>query len=257
MTDVHIQYRFEFPDDPPLVFDILFDNETLKLTKVPAAEPPAWAVLGFHQCPNCPLGTGSTPHCPLALRLVDLVEGLGRLVSHDLVELEVVTAERTIRQGTTVQRGASAMMGVIAALSDCPHMAFFQPMARFHLPLASEEETIFRATGMYLLAQYYRGLEGHTADIGLDGLVDIYRNVQVVNRALSDRLRAASESDSTVNALILLDLYAKSVPSVIEESLEELRPLFSRYLARGEWEPPTPQIMPVPGSPRGGLRKLA
>jgi hypothetical protein len=30
-----------------------------------------------------------------------------------------------------------------------------KPMARFHLPLASEEETIYRATTMYLLAQYF------------------------------------------------------------------------------------------------------
>ena len=56
------------------------------------------------------------------------------------------------------------------ATSGCPHMDFFKPMARFHLPLANAEETVYRATSMYLLAQYFLQREGKEADMELEGL---------------------------------------------------------------------------------------
>ena len=36
------------------------------------------------------------------------------------------------------------------ALSGCPVLEQLKPMARFHLPFASVEETIYRAASMYL-----------------------------------------------------------------------------------------------------------
>jgi hypothetical protein len=103
-------------------------------------------------------------------------------------------------------------------------------MARFHLPFADEVETLYRATSMYLLAQYFKKKANKTPDFKLNGLNKIYHNLHLVNTSLAYRLRNASQTDSTVNALVLLDVFTKTLPSAIEESLKELRYLFADYL---------------------------
>jgi len=88
------------------------------------------------------------------LSLVDLVTRCEELVSYDQIDVRVVTDEWTI-----TQRAISALMGLIMATSGCPKTAYLKPMARFHLPLASEDEAVYRVTSMYLLAQYFLKLE--------------------------------------------------------------------------------------------------
>lgn len=120
-------------------------------------------------------------------------------------------------------------MGLIMATSGCPRTAFLKPMARFHLPFASEEETVYRVTSMYLLAQYFLGLEGQTDDDGFSGLTRLYGELEYVNTAMAKRLRAATETDSSLNAIVLLDLFAKTVPWALNRSLSDLRHLFAPY----------------------------
>lgn len=115
------------------------------------------------------------------------------------------------------------------ATSACPHMAHFRPMARFHLPLASKDETVYRATSMYLLAQYFAYRDGKQPDLDLSGLAEIYANLEVVNRAMAERLRGASEEDAAVNAVVILDVLAKTLPFAILDKLAGMRQLFSSY----------------------------
>jgi hypothetical protein len=82
---------------------------------------------------------------------------------------------------------------------------------------------------MYMLAQYYLTQEGRPADLKLAGLTNIYRNMQMINESIAARLRAGSQTDSSVNALILLDMYARHLPIVIEDSLHDLRYLFEPF----------------------------
>ena len=121
------------------------------------------------------------------------------------------------------------MMGLIIATCGCPHTTFFKPMARFHLPLASEQETIFRATSMYLLAQYYLNKEYRIADFEFEGLGRIYDDMQIVNFAIAERLRTATLTDSSINAVVLLDSYAQALPLAIDKSLEGIRHLFTPF----------------------------
>jgi len=121
-------------------------------------------------------------------------------------------------------------MGLMMAASGCPHMAFFKPMARFHLPMSTDEETIYRAVSIYLLAQYFVKQKDRQRNFQLEGLKDIYENIQLVNSYVADRLRAATKSDSSLNGLITLDMFAKSILFAIKESLEGIRYLFSPYL---------------------------
>jgi hypothetical protein len=229
MKTFGIRYRFRFPEGSEERIDLELDRQTLELLGNAPAEPPEWTRLGFHQCPNCPLKVEEHPHCPLALHLVNLVKKFDGLLSHEKVDLEVATEERTVSQRTTMQRAIGSVMGLVIAASGCPHTSFLRPMARFHLPLASNDETIYRATSMYLLAQYFLRKSGRAADLELEGLAKIYREMETINAAVANRLRAATKTDSSVNAIVVLDVYAKSVPLVIESSLERIRHLFARY----------------------------
>lgn len=211
------------------VFDLHLDARTLALVNATPADPPSWTVLGFHQCPHCTLSAATHTHCPFALRLVDVVRGFKGLTSYDHVHLVVTTQERTVSQETTAQRAVSSLIGLICAASGCPQTRFFRPMARFHLPLASGEETIYRAASMYLLAQYFQHQAGTPPDMLLTGLKQIYADTGVVNHAMVRRLREDSDTDSALNGIILLDMFVKTMPYVIEDSLEKIRYLFDPY----------------------------
>jgi hypothetical protein len=121
-------------------------------------------------------------------------------------------------------------MGIITATSGCPNTVFFKPMARFHLPFANTEETFYRAASMYMLGQYYRWQAGKSVDMDLEGIHKFYEQVAVVNKSIADRLRSEKREDGSVNAIVLLDMFVKSMPMLLDETLEELKPLFSPYI---------------------------
>lgn len=229
MKTIVIRYAFRMPDNSHEDFKLELNPISLELTGNIPQRLPRWTELDFHQCPNCPLDVTSHPHCPLAANIVNIVQRFDSLISYDKIRVDVITEERRITQHTTAQKGISSMMGLVIATCGCSHTAFFKPMGRFHLPLASKEETIFRATSMYLLAQYFLKKEGKPADLELTGLTGIYHNMQVVNVAIAKRLRSATISDSSINAIVILDNYAKSLPYAIEKSLEDLHHLFSPF----------------------------
>jgi hypothetical protein len=229
METVFFRYIFRFPDDRQEIFDLHLDAKTLDLLEDTPDELPPWTNLDFHQCPNCQLTIQTHPNCPVAVHLIKLIATCKNVLSYDELHVDIITPERIVSKGTTAQKAVSSLMGLIMATSGCPHTSFFKPMARFHLPLASAEETIYRATSMYLLAQYFMRKQGQEADLELEGLAKIYHNIQLINKAMAERLRAITDKDSAINALIVLDIFAKTLPYAIEDSLEEVRYLFTPY----------------------------
>jgi len=224
MSAAKLVYHFQFPDGR---------TESLQVgAAVPGqaqADLPPWTELGFHQCANCPLSAADTPHCPMAVSLVPLVVLFDKVRSYDDVTAQVESEERTVTKRTSVQRVLRSLMGLLSASSECPRIDFLKPMARFHLPFSSMEETIYRVVSSYLLAQYFLRQQGKPADAGLEGLKARYRALQQVNAGMAARLGAIrlEGGDSSVNALVLLDLFAHSLPYSIDAELEELRPAFS------------------------------
>ncbi len=217
-------YRFSFPDGRTEALDAG--------APAPRAGLPAWTELGFHQCTNCPLSTERTKHCPMAVRLVPLVALFEKVRSYDDVTAQVESDERTVTKRTSVQKVLRSLMGLLSASSDCPHIEFLKPMAHYHLPFSSREETVYRVVSTYLLAQHFRRQQGKAADPGLEGLKAHYRELQQVNQGMAARLGAIrdTQGDSSVNALVLLDLFAHSLPDSIDAELEELMPAFQEFL---------------------------
>ncbi len=229
MSTDGIRYIYSFANGRREVFDLTFDPKTLTLVHDPGEPLPEWTEMKQFRCDNCPLDPEQVTHCPLAVALVEPVTRFGDVISYQEMRVDVITPERAIVQKCSAQDGISSLLGLINATSGCPHTAFFRPMARFHLPFASEAETIYRAVSMYLLGEYFRSHSGTEPDVSLTGLIDIYREIETVNRSIVQRLRSIRTEDSALNAIVLLDLYAKSLPFAVEDALEDLRYLFSAY----------------------------
>lgn len=232
LQPIEIKYTFRMEDGQDDSFILKLDPVRLIADIELPLDLPDWTLLENHQCGNCPLELAEVVRCPAAANMVGIVQRFNTLLSHDETHVEVETADRRVSRKTTVQRGVCSLMGLLMATSSCPMTDFFKPMARFHLPFASTEETIWRATSTYLLSQYFWKLEGGEPDVGFEGLSRIYNDIQIVNMAFAGRLREACHCDSMVNAIILLDMFAQSMPAAIDESLEEVRHLFAPYLRR-------------------------
>jgi len=226
MRIISFKYIFDLPEGRQVQMDIQLDSQRLNIINNCPYVLPEWAALDFYQCPHCPLSVTTHPHCPLAANLVNIINHLDTLHSYQQIRVKVVMKNRTFTQDTTIQKGLSSLMGLVIATSGCPHTMFFKSMARFHLPLADEEETISRVTSMYLLAQYFLKNEGKPADFELKGLMELYDNMHIINKTIAMRLRAASKTDSTVNAIVLLDVFTFVLPLSIKTYLQEIRHLF-------------------------------
>ncbi|NUM55613.1 MAG: hypothetical protein HUU46_18360 [Candidatus Hydrogenedentes bacterium] len=229
---IDIAYQFRCADGEKLdaALCIKLDAKTLEAKRERAETPPDWAKLDVHQCRVCPLSAPEHAHCPAALAFVDILNEFGPLLSFTEVEVTIVTRERTVTSKTSVQRALSSLVGLSMATSGCPILARFKPMARFHLPLATREETMFRSVGAYLLGQYFLKLRGAAPDIDLRGLRETYDLIHEVNVGLANRLRVIPAGDAHLNALVILDLFAHALPYSIDEGLAELEHMFAAFM---------------------------
>ena len=165
-------------------------------------------------------------HCPIAVNLAQAVAPLSPRQSHDKVELTVEAPQRCYQVQTTVQRALGSLFGLISALSDCPYTRPLRPMGYFHLPVASERETLLRTVSFFVLKRFLDQRDTDCKHIDLKELEAIYRNLNTLNRCFVGRLRGALRTDATVNALIHLDLLVRDVSFELSEQLEVLGPLF-------------------------------
>jgi len=224
-----LTYEFCPPDHPTIRFEFELNDGQYKLIANDQTPPP-WAELGFQQCHHCPYQDNSSPrHCPAAVQLAKVLKAIDHLVSYDAVDVIVKSEQRTVTQASSAQEAISSLLGLVLASSGCPHTEFLRPMARFHLPMASADETLWRACSSYMLAQYFRQKNGEHPE-GLEGLLRRYEHLEVLNTYLAKRLRSQVDQDACLNAITLLDSYAKRLPHYIKHAVEELKPLYQSYL---------------------------
>jgi hypothetical protein len=223
------QYKFLLQDGSEKVFDVILDEQTLRVQQPPLAKNPEWTKLNFHQCKNCPL-TDDVEFCPVAVSIAHLVDEFKFSTSFDRTWVTVESSERTYAQDTSVQNSLSAILGIYMVTSDCPILDHLRPMVRFHLPFATATETVFRAVSMYLVAQYFRKQKGLEPDWSMDGLEEIYKEVGTVNKGMWNRLSHASSFDANVNALIVLSSFGEALRLSLKKDFQNFLPLFQKYL---------------------------
>jgi hypothetical protein len=183
----------------------------------------SWTELEFHKCTNCPLSSKQHRHCPAAVGVEQIVARFKSDLSYDKVMVEVRTPGRTYSQLTDMQTALRSLMGLVMATSGCPILSRFRGLAKLHLPFASLEETLFRATGAYMLRQYFVLKEGGAPDFELRWLEQLYADLQIVNRCFKKRVDSASERDANMNAIGSLIYVAMGVSFSLEDQLAEIR----------------------------------
>ncbi|HTL13118.1 MAG TPA: hypothetical protein VL588_11550 [Bdellovibrionota bacterium] len=229
-----IKYIFEPLDDAAdaaVEFVVELDLPRLDLMGKQAAKggpPPApWTRLEHHQCQDCPLKPKESPLCPVAVNLADLVETFAAAASYGRVRVRVETEERVFLKDTSLQEGLFSVFGLIMATSGCPVMDFLRPMARYHLPFATTEETLARSTSFYLLRQYFKKSAGGRPDWDLQDLKRRYAGVEKVNNGILDRVREViQKGDADPNALVILQVFAQTAGMEIDTQLGALKGFF-------------------------------
>lgn len=221
---IEITYLFKFSEQEQLKYKCGLHNETLGF--IPLEEndstDSSWTQLEHNQCENCPLTTKQSQVCPIAANLCGLVNFFKDTKSYKKATVCVMTQERSYMKQGSVQEGLFSIFGLIMATSGCPHMNFFRTMARYHLPFSTPEETIYRATSAYLLQQYFKKVDRPN----LDGLVEIYKNVDDVNRGMLARIKSLGEGDADLNAIVLLNNFGQLLNIEVDMNLSSLEKLF-------------------------------
>ncbi len=224
-TDITFNYCFNFPDGTKKRFLLNIDKNNF-IVKSNIQRPPEWTELYKNQCSCCRLDKEKTHYCPIAVNISELITSFKDVISHEACEVSCITAERTYTKNTIVQDGLSSILGVIMATSGCPTMNILKPMARFHLPFATVDESMFRSVSVYLLRQYFIDKKGGKGDFGLAVMQKYYEQIEEVNKGILERISAASKLDADKNAIVILNCMAQILNMEVDDNLNSLQPFF-------------------------------
>lgn len=230
-SPLKFNYQFQFTSGETAEYEILLDPDSLSMIhEIYDQQLPEWTRLTYEQCKDCPLNVKAHPHCPIAVNIMELVDTFKTVFSYHDCTVTCETAERIYLKKTSVMEGLSAIFGMIMATSDCPVMEFLKPMARFHLPFATIEETTVRTASMYLLAQYFKHRDTPGMTFDFKALENHYAKVQLVNEGLLSRINSISSEDADKNAIITLHSLSQFLSMEIDYSLGGLERIFmDRY----------------------------
>lgn len=225
-------YTLRFGDGRSREFRLVVDSATLELVQPETKEPPPWTALEFEQCRGCKLKPESSPRCPVAASMEPIVDAVEGSTSHDVVDVTVKSEGREITKRIALQEALKSIFGLLMVTSGCPAFERLKPMARFHLPFSSPEETIYRVAGMHMLGQYFRSRQGLPLDLEFAELNEMYAQIHRVNVDFAARLRRAAETDAHLNGVVDLDCLTTLVPLMIKRELPNLKSLFDSYLKK-------------------------
>ena len=219
-----VTYHFAFTDGSSWSYQLTFD-ETNRLLPLEAGVEKPWTKLGFHQCPHCPLKAETHPRCPVAANVDTIVEDSKATASTTRATVTVKTPEREYIKECSSQEGLLSLFGVIMASSNCPHLDWLRPLARFHLPFATIDETLFRALSLQLLTEFF-DREHHDATKSAELLQKKYTAVETLNHAFINRIREYCRGDADKNALAGLDVFVQIFSFHREENFKAVQRYF-------------------------------
>jgi hypothetical protein len=226
MEKITFTYRFNFEDGRKKEFHVHLDAKTGHLIASPGEKAAAWTALEHKKCSHCPLNAKDSPQCPIAANLSGVANDFKQEKSYHPVNVEVVSAQRTYTKTLPLQDALFGLFGLIMATSGCPYMSFLKPMARYHLPFSSIEETFVRTASFYLFKQYFTAKKGGTPDFALANFSQLYSNLNLVNRGIIARIRSIAKADADANSIVSLDAFASLLPLQIKTDFAEFAQIF-------------------------------
>lgn len=220
-----IEYRFALDGhEPELSYIIATDaNEDGNMRP---ETPAKWTRLKNNQCVNCPLDAKEHEFCPAAVDIQNVVEDVGALPAIKKARVRVIAPEREYAKQTSLEEGVRSLMGLLMANSACPILNKLKPMALTHLPFASQREFILRSVSTYLLRQYFLVGDKAKGDWTLKGLIELNKQLQLVNQAMWQRVNSAQQGDANLKALLSFFSMAASVSYSLETQLQKIKPEF-------------------------------
>ncbi len=220
-----ITYTFKLESGEEHLFEVDLDRDvTNRPTSVDA--PRAWTKLETHQCSNCPLEPSTHPYCPAAVDTEAIAEKFKDIMSIERIDVLVATKERSYAKNCDSQTALRSLFGLVMASGGCPILARMRPLAHFHLPFATLEETVHRLVGTYLIKQRVLLHNGEPEpDWELAGIHDLYEQLRIVNVHFMDRVRDASREDANFNAVHILVSASSLIGDYLDETLEEINVL--------------------------------
>lgn len=230
---VSFEYEFKLEGGDDFHFSLEFDDTSFEF--IPAVQKealPEWTALAFNKCEHCPLSNDTHPNCPLAVNIATVSELFKDKISIEECNVVCQTNTRTYSKHVALQTGLHSILGIIMATSGCPNMSSLTPMARFHLPFASPEETMVRSLGFFLLSQFMAQQKQHipTKEIKID--FDVYKRqfeaIRKVNKGILARIKSFSTQDASQNAIVILDGFADLLTMEIEDNFELISPFFAQ-----------------------------
>lgn len=227
MKTLGYEYEFDLGEDGVISYVVEVDEETLTVQPEAYEGMPEWTDLEFNQCDNCPLRREVKSYCPVAASISRVVETFKDRISYEDARVRVTVPERTYEKTVPLQYGLFSLLGLIMATSTCPHMRFLRPMARFHLPFASPQETIVRTVSFFLLRRYFENQQDGNLAYELGELDTAYNSVQGVNRGIVRRIHSVTSGDADANAIIVLDTLAFLLSESLASNLSEIQELFA------------------------------
>lgn len=120
----------------------------------------------------------------------------GKILSFDETDVRVKTPEREYCKHCDAQTGLRSLIGFVMATSDCPVLSSLRGLANYHLP----------------------------SDLSLDGLKQQFTEIQTVNYDFLQRIRVASQADSSLDVLSTLFSISALISLNLDDYLERLRP---------------------------------
>ncbi len=224
---IEYKYFFALENKGKLNYSVKIRTSDLSLVvEDEKAKSAKWTDLDYHKCSNCPLNSKESPKCPVAMGLHQVTEFFSDDISFTKTKVTVAAEDRAYFKEASLQQTLSSIVGLIIATSGCPHTIFFKPMARFHLPFASQSDTLFRTFGAWLIRQYFEHKNGGDFDFDLKKLGEKYDSVTQMNVGLIERIRSFTKGDANRNALLVLHCFSGQVQNEISENLNELKSFF-------------------------------
>ena len=209
MEEIVFRYIFSIENKEQFELPIAIDRETLNLVGQTDEENASWTELHYHQCKNCPLNPDDVKYCPVAKNISSTITKFQDALSCEATHVTVVTEERTYSKSTDLQRGLNSLFGLIMASSDCPHFQWLKPLARFHLPFASFEETTFRAISSCALSEMLKHKSVNNIDDVLELIDHRYEQLKIINAAMVERIQGIGNGEADKNAIVTFHTYCQ------------------------------------------------
>lgn len=211
-------YQLKLQDGTEYRYDVDIDRPDA-VAERNAEEHPHWTLLEQHRCSNCPLSPERYRHCPAAIEFEEIAARFANTASIERADVWVHSRDRSYFKNCDMQTMLKSLYGLIMASGACPILNRLKPLAYFHLPFATLEETVHRLAGTYLVNQYLHHHDGTAEpDWDLHGIQELYRELKTVNLALLKRLREASKDDANVNAIQTF----VSISSIVEMGVDDI-----------------------------------